>query len=155
MKVFVMRHGEAEVMAKSDKERCLTSRGQLQATEQGKWLKTVMPDFDRVLVSPYTRALETFAKIDEVYQHQLNAKQETWDAITPYGSSSLVVDYLSVLAEQGVNTVLIVSHLPLVGEIVTELCQRRSPVSFYPSTIAGVQWDCEQSAVVTEIKYPE
>ena len=32
-----------------------------------------------------------------------------------------VADYLSVLQEQGVESVLLVSHLPLVGSIVSEL----------------------------------
>ncbi|ACA30920.1 phosphohistidine phosphatase SixA [Histophilus somni] len=155
MKIFVMRHGEAEVMANSDKERRLTSRGRLQVSERGYWLKTVIPDFDKVLVSPYRRAVESFEKIDEAYHHQLSSKQEIWEGITPYGSSHLVIDYLSVLANKGVDKVLIVSHLPLVWDIVTELCSKRSPISFYPSTIVGLQWDCEQSAVITEIKYPE
>ncbi|EJS91239.1 phosphohistidine phosphatase SixA, partial [Pasteurella multocida subsp. multocida str. Anand1_cattle] len=75
-------------------------------------------------------------QINGVYANQLAEKVETWDGITPYGNSHTVVGYLDVLAKQGIQSVLIVSHLPLVGEIVVTLCGRNS-VSFYPSTIAS------------------
>ncbi|MCK8898736.1 phosphohistidine phosphatase SixA, partial [Haemophilus influenzae] len=40
-----------------------------------------------------------------------------------------VIDYLEVLKDEGVKSVLIVSHLPLVGEIVAELYGKRNPIS--------------------------
>ena len=50
--------------------------------------------------------------------------------ITPYGNATLVADYLSVLQEEGTESVLLVSHLPLVGSIVSELYGKRNPISF-------------------------
>ncbi|MFD1806002.1 phosphohistidine phosphatase SixA [Pasteurella oralis] len=152
MDIFVMRHGEAELMAKSDKERHLNSRGRQQATAQGIWLKSTAL-LAHVLVSPYIRAQQTFEQINQVYDNQLLSKVEIWDAITPYGNAHTVVSYLDVLAEQGIESVLIVSHLPLVGEIVAALCGRNS-VSFYPSTIAKVEWSRHIGTVV-QAKYPE
>ncbi|HDR1924839.1 TPA: phosphohistidine phosphatase SixA [Pasteurella multocida] len=152
MDIFVMRHGEAEVMAKSDRERHLNRRGIQQAISQGEWLKSTMT-VDKVLVSSYARAQQTFEQINGVYANQLAEKVETWDGITPYGNSHTVVGYLDVLAKQGIQSVLIVSHLPLVGEIVVTLCGRNS-VSFYPSTIAHVQWDGKIGNIV-QAKYSE
>ncbi|MDP9499368.1 phosphohistidine phosphatase SixA [Bisgaard Taxon 45] len=152
MDIFVMRHGEAEMMAKSDKERHLNLRGIQQAISQGEWLKSTMM-VDKVLVSPYVRAQQTFEQINDVYAEQLAEKMETWDHITPYGNSHTVLSYLALLAIQGVRSVLIVSHLPLVGEIVFSLCGHSS-VSFYPSTITHVQWDGEIGNIV-QVKYPE
>ena len=60
-------------------------------------------------------------------------------------------DYLSVLAEDGLQNVLLISHLPLVGDIVKELCGR-NPASFYPATIVEIHLDDER-AEVKEIKY--
>lgn len=40
MKVFIMRHGEAEVVASSDEARHLTEYGRKQSISQGQWLKT-------------------------------------------------------------------------------------------------------------------
>ena len=63
MRLFVMRHGEAELMANSDKERHLNANGKEQSLMQGTWLKSTVLSFDKVLVSPYVRALETFVQI--------------------------------------------------------------------------------------------
>ena len=151
MRLFVMRHGEAELMVNSDKERCLNARGKEQSTLQGTWLKSTALDLDKVLVSPYTRALETFNQINEVYEQKLTDKLKIWDGITPYGDSGIVSDYLSVLAEEGVENVLIISHLPLVGDIVKEMCGR-NPASFYPATIAEIYLG-DECAEVIGIKY--
>ena len=50
--------------------------------------------------------------------------------ITPYGNATLVADYLSVLQEEGTESVLLVSHLPLVGSIVSELYGKRNQLVF-------------------------
>ena len=56
MKVFIMRHGESEVMAQSDKERRLTDYGKHQSILQGEWLQQYLKMtgivLDKVLVSP-------------------------------------------------------------------------------------------------------
>ena len=124
MKVFIMRHGEAEVVASSDETRRLTDYGRKQSISQGQWLKTHLNStalsVQKVIVSPYIRAQETFELVNAALDNILN-DVETWSGITPYGNATLVADYLSVLQEQGIESVLLVSHLPLVGSIVSEL----------------------------------
>lgn len=152
MDIFVMRHGEAELMAKSDKDRHLTSRGIQQTIAQGTWLKS-NAQLDKVLVSSYVRAQETFEQINLVYDNQLVHCAEVWEGITPYGNAHTVVSYLDWLADQGAKSVLLVSHLPLVGEIVSALCGR-NPISFYPSTIAKIERN-QSSGILIQAKYPE
>ncbi|WP_439257548.1 phosphohistidine phosphatase SixA [Lonepinella sp. BR2271] len=147
MKIFIMRHGEAEMFAKSDKERTLTEFGQQSAASQAHWLKSTALQLDKVLVSPYTRAKQTFDYINQAFDDQLSDCAEVWDAITPNGKAELVVDYLSVLFDQDINQVLLVSHLPLVGEIVAELCGKNN-VSFLPATIAEIDWDGEIGHII-------
>ncbi|MCK3659015.1 phosphohistidine phosphatase SixA [Pasteurellaceae bacterium Pebbles2] len=147
MKIFIMRHGEAEMFAKSDKERQLSEFGQESAFNQGIWLKSTALCFDKVLVSPYVRAQQTFQQVNQAFEQQLTPLAETWDAITPYGNAELVSDYLSVLFDQGVECLLIISHLPLVGEMVAELCGRNN-VSFMPATIAELEWDGDSGKVL-------
>ncbi|MFY1027235.1 phosphohistidine phosphatase SixA [Actinobacillus seminis] len=156
MKIWIMRHGEAEVMAKSDKDRHLNARGRAQAGAQGIWLKkTELGTFDKILVSPYVRTRETAGLIDQVYKGEFAQKYEFWDEITPYGNATNVASYLSLLADQGVQQVLLVSHLPLVGEIVSEICGV-NPVSFYPATLVALNWEKGSSrGNVVEIKYPD
>jgi len=146
-----MRHGETELMANSDKERHLNANGKEQALMQGTWLKSTALSFDKVLVSPYARALETFAQVNSVYDQTLSDKLDIWDAITPYGDSGVVGNYLSVLVEDGLQNVLLISHLPLVGDIVKELCGR-NPANFYPATIVEIHLD-DEYAEVKGIKY--
>ncbi|MFD0966375.1 phosphohistidine phosphatase SixA [Seminibacterium arietis] len=147
-----MRHGEAEARSTSDEERHLTMRGKTQAKEQGQWLKSMNVELDKVLVSPYVRTQDTFFQINEIYQNSLIDKQEIWKGITPDGNSSNVVNYLILLFKQKYQSVLLLSHLPLVSEIVTELCGK-NPASFYPSTIVQIEFD-GQNAIVEQIKYP-
>ncbi|MDU8924801.1 phosphohistidine phosphatase SixA [Pasteurellaceae bacterium LIM206] len=147
MKVFIMRHGEAEMLAASDKARHLTEYGRQQVYSQAEWLKSVLTQPEHIIVSPYTRAIETFEQIDVVFSRRLSDRVEVWDGITPYGNSEIVSDYLATLAEKDPKLqILIVSHLPLVGKIVAELCGKNS-VDFYPATIAQVEWDTEHGHV--------
>ena len=138
-------------MANSDKERHLNANGKEQALMQGTWLKSTALSFDKVLVSPYARALETFAQVNSVYDQTLSDKLDIWDAITPYGDSGVVGNDLSVLVEDGLQNVLLISHLPLVGDIVKELCGR-NPANFYPATIVEIHLD-DEYAEVKGIKY--
>ena len=109
-----MRHGEAEHFADSDAERALTKRGKMAslavaqaANEQG------ISQFDKVLVSPYLRAQETWLEISQAFSGK---KVETCDDITPYGMSDDVFDLTLAMAEvEKLETILFVSHLPLAG----------------------------------------
>ena len=151
MHLFIMRHGEAELMANSDKARHLNTNGREQSRLQGMWLKSTALEFDKVLVSPYTRALETFDEINQVFEQQLSDKLEVWEGITPYGDFGLVSSYVALLEKEGHHNLLLISHLPLVGDIVKELCGR-NPASFYPATIVDIHWNNDQSKV-NDIKY--
>ena len=89
---------------------------------------------------------KTFELVNSGLDNILN-DVETWSGITPYGNATLVADYLSVLQKQGVESVLLVSHLPLVGSIVSELYGKRNPISFYPSTIVQIDWNGEKGTI--------
>ena len=137
MKIFIMRHGEAEVVSSSDEARHLTDYGRKQSILQGQWLKNHLNStalsVQKVIVSP-------------ALGNTLN-DIEIWSGITPYGNATLVADYLSVLQEEGTESVLLVSHLPLVGSIVSELYGKRNPISFYPSTIVQIEWNGEKGTI--------
>ena len=158
MKIFIMRHGEAEAVASSDEARHLTEYGRKQSISQGQWLKTHLNStalsVQKVIVSPYVRAQETFELVNLALDNILN-DVETWSGVTPYGNATLVADYLSVLQKQGVESVLLVSHLPLVGSIVSELYGKRNPISFYPSTIVQIDWNGEEGIIEACNSYKE
>ena len=140
MKIFIMRHGEAEHYAATDAERALTERGRSASAavaracaEQG------YAQFDKVLVSPYLRAQQTWQEISRSF----SAKQiQTCEDITPYGESNQVADYVVATAEvEELASILLVSHLPLVGYLTAELVPDMVPPMFPTSGIVCVDYD--------------
>ncbi|KGQ69509.1 hypothetical protein OA57_11325 [Chelonobacter oris] len=148
MRIFIMRHGEAEMAAKSDAERNLTVHGIRQAEEQGLWLSEAANHIDKVIVSPYNRALQSYDHLAGKTETRLPLEIETWEAVTPYGNSTIVVDYLATLHKEGVKNVLIVSHLPFVEDLVTALCESPQQVGFSTGTIAEIEWEGEEGEFI-------
>ncbi|QNK33844.1 phosphohistidine phosphatase SixA [Serratia sp. JUb9] len=137
MQVLIMRHGEAALDAASDAVRPLTLCGRDESRQMAAWLNTKSVDIERVLVSPYLRAEQTLDTVRAALT--LPEGAEVMPALTPDGDAALVGSYLQVLAQQGVKSVLIVSHLPLVGYLVAELCPGECPPMFATSAIANVE----------------
>ncbi|WP_202112417.1 MULTISPECIES: phosphohistidine phosphatase SixA [unclassified Gilliamella] len=130
-----MRHGEASFSASSDSSRTLTHYGIQQSNQAGIWLKQQNCRFDFGLVSPYIRAQQT---LTELSSHVSVAKVETNSCLVPSGSPSSIVDMLTMLLNDGVENVIVVSHLPLVGYLVNELCPQVSPPMFPTAAIACI-----------------
>lgn len=148
MRIFIMRHGEAEMTATSDAERNLTEHGSQQAKEQGAWLSEAANHIDKVIVSPYRRALQSYDSLASNTHTTLPQEIETWEAITPYGNSTIVIDYLTTLWQAGVKNVLIVSHLPFVEDLVTALCESPQQVGFSTGTMAEIEWKGEEGEFI-------
>lgn len=140
MKIFIMRHGEAEHFAASDAERALTERGIREsiAIAQSCHQKGVT-GFDKVLVSPYLRAQQTWQQIQPIFP------ESTFDIchdITPYGQADLVFDYVSALVDvEQLQSLLLVSHLPLVGYLTSEFLTDLPPPIFPTSGMIGIEFD--------------
>ena len=159
MNIWIMRHGEAGFDAPTDSERTLTEKGKNAAFLQGKWLgEQCIPQnilFDKILVSPYVRAQQTLTALTQgmeavgFSQHFANIT-EKWDEITPSGSPVLIQDYLAFLNEEGANQVLIVSHLPLVFDLVQTFTQYQQSVHFYPAVIAEIHWNGTKGVLLQE-----
>lgn len=139
MQIFIMRHGEASLHAASDALRPLTERGKAQSIQMAEWLAGYSTTIDKVLVSPYLRAQQTLASVKTVLD--LAKEAETLEDLTPAGDEERLAAYLQVLAEQGVGSVLVISHLPLVGYLVALLCPGITPPMFATSSIARIDFD--------------
>ncbi|GAA3580922.1 phosphohistidine phosphatase SixA [Gibbsiella dentisursi] len=108
------------------------------------WLSTKPVDIERVLVSPYLRAQQTLEAVREALP--LPEGAEVLPELTPGGDAGLVSCYLQALAKEGVGAVLVISHLPLVGYLVAELCPGESAPMFATSAIADVELAADGSA---------
>lgn len=157
MKIWIMRHGEAGFNASSDSQRVLTSKGMTQAFVQGECLgKRFLEQqilLDKVLISPYLRAKQTAEQFEKGLQavgFSQNFAQisEEWEEITPSGSPEMIVNYVDFLREEGAKHIVIVSHLPLVFELVQSFTQHQSAVHFYPAVIAEIEWNGIQGKLI-------
>lgn len=141
MQVFIMRHGDAALEAASDSVRPLTLCGCDESRQMASWLSDQALDIERVLVSPYLRAEQTLATVREALK--LPESVDVLPELTPGGDSASVACYLQALAQQGIKSVLVISHLPLVGYLVSELCPQEAPPMFATSAIACINIDAD------------
>lgn len=145
MQVYIMRHGDAALEAPSDAQRPLTQTGRSESQDMAVWLAQQTVGVERVLVSPYLRAQQTL----EIVNHILPPKGpvDILPELTPGGDVRQAGDYLRMLAIEGVGSVLVISHLPLVGYLVAELCPGEQPPMFCTSAIASVTLPADGQAV--------
>lgn len=122
-KLYVMRHGDALMNAPQDSLRPLSRLGHEQAVESSRYLKSRLPEsnpIDLVLISPYLRAQETAKNLVDCLAYE--GKQVTCDGITPNDNPDDVIALLSgYLAESANESVLMVSHQPLVSALIGRL----------------------------------
>ncbi|MFD2180215.1 phosphohistidine phosphatase SixA [Veronia pacifica] len=143
MQIYILRHGEATPFAASDEQRPLTEHGAEQTAIIADWLSSQLKEgIDTVLVSPYLRAQQTW----QVSEKYLPAPRKviTDDGITPYGDGEDVADYLrAMISIEKPDSILLVSHLPLVGYLTSELVLGIQPPVFSTSAVACVDYDPE------------
>ncbi|WP_409158891.1 phosphohistidine phosphatase SixA [Pectobacterium sp. B2J-2] len=141
MQVLIMRHGDAVLDAASDAVRPLSDGGCDESRQMACWLNEQNIDIERVLVSPYLRAQQTLDVVKKVLP--LPEEADCLNELAPGGDAQLVGYYLQTLAREGVGAVLVVSHLPLVGYLVAELCRNETAPMFATSAIACVAVEAE------------
>ena len=111
--VWLMRHGEAEWQAPSDRERHLTPLGRQQAESVGQQIQAYLQGPTHVWVSPYQRAQQTCellikaAAIDVVHR-------ETSDLITPDKAPEVAVELIEASEFQ---QLVLVCHMPIVAHL--------------------------------------
>lgn len=142
MKLFIMRHGQAQPMASTDKLRVLTDTGRQQSLIMATWLTKHQQYFDATFVSPYARALETFDVASQVIKHSQD--HHVLEELTPDSSPENCGDtLLAYCAQLKATSALVVSHLPLVGLLVADLCKGAVMPNFTTSSIACVELDLD------------
>jgi len=147
MNIYILRHGEAELVADTDSQRALTAKGREETLRMARWLAPRLPALDLVLVSPYLRAQQSWEVMAASLPAPTALQQEP--ELVPHGHARLVADYLQTLAEQGMEHVLLVSHLPLVGYVASELCPGLVPPLFVTSGLAQLALQQGQGSLLS------
>lgn len=128
MKLIIMRHGQASWSAATDAARALTHAGREQVLKTAELLRPQA--IDLVLASPYLRAQQT----GRIVSNTLDCKLDTLESITPEGYPPAIINELP---ESG--TILLASHMPLVGRLTGLLCDgSMSSGPAYPTAAAAI-----------------
>jgi len=110
MDLILWRHADA-ADGVPDLARELTDKGQRQAADMAKWLKSHLPKGTRVLVSPAARAQQTARALTHDYR--------TVPEIGPGASYAAVLSAAGWPDQEG--AVLVVGHQPTLGQTAAML----------------------------------
>lgn len=120
MRLLLLRHGEAGFDAPSDYERHLTSGGVLRLQAMLNTAAGELSCVSRIVHSPYLRTVQTAGLVQQEMQKQKPAPLHSLELLTPDSSPQAVVDWLS---QQKDDSLLLVTHQPLIGYLVSLLCE--------------------------------
>jgi phosphohistidine phosphatase len=119
MYLFLLRHGNAVSSAPKDSERPLSTEGRAELHSVLSSCKEALASVDCVVVSPYLRAQQTCAIAREYLPQITDQQQHTLDFLTPAACPQAVIDWAYSSVHK---SVLFVTHQPLVGTLLDELC---------------------------------
>jgi len=124
MKLWLLRHGEAEARAPSDELRELTATGRAEVLRSALQLKGA--ELQLILASPYVRAQQTAALVQQQLGWPGELRSASW--ATPDGEPERA---LAELARLEVEELLLVTHNPFVGDLAGWLLHghRQAPVA--------------------------
>jgi len=122
MILYVLRHGIAVELGtpgfEKDAMRTLTPEGRRKLRQVTKAMHAMDVVFDRIISSPYLRAMETAELVAASFKN--GPKVESSKTLTPAGTPSQVVEMLHRLVPAP-GSVLVVGHEPNLSSLVSVL----------------------------------
>ncbi|KAF1010929.1 MAG: Phosphohistidine phosphatase SixA [Pseudomonas fluorescens] len=134
MTLWVLRHGEAEGHAPTDAERNLTVHGREEVLRSAAHL--IGRPLKAIIASPYVRAQQTAQLVREALGFVPEIHTVPW--LTPDSNPLQVLDKLETA-----DDVLLVSHQPLVGNLISLLQygHLRQPQPMHTASLAELEGD--------------
>ncbi len=116
MRLYFLRHGEAEYTSSSDSSRELTGDGLAQARHAARALQTLEVKLTAILTSPFVRAQQTARAIAETLPH---LSVQLTDRLKPNADPSNLFEELNHLSRD--SSILLTAHEPFISTCVGEL----------------------------------
>jgi phosphohistidine phosphatase len=119
MKLFLLRHGiavdEDTSGQQSDRERSLSAKGIKRMRKAAQGIARIEDSFDRILASPYARAVQTARILAETLnlEDQVEEVQELALESSAERLIARLIDYREL------DKLLVVGHQPLLGQTVS------------------------------------
>lgn len=141
--IVILRHGEAEPFEMRDEQRALTDYGRSRARQQAELLSDSGFVPTEIVHSPYVRTTQTA----EICQTVFQAPEMRSDHGLLHSAHPEQVPFIL----EGATTILLVSHMPLVGRLIQYLCPRSE---IYGLPVAGfVRLKTDLSSLTSELIY--
>lgn len=156
MKLFLSRHAESSFNAATDRERPITKNGIEQTKRLIDKNFSTLKEVEQIWCSDLRRAKETaslffdaMGSLEKI--ENLEALLIEKPFLSPDGDVKKVIKSLSSLSNEAV--LLVVSHQPLIGELVSELCEGNiyQAHPFAPSEVVVVECDLAESGMGNKI----
>lgn len=134
MQIFVLRHGQAETQLTTDEMRNLTEKGRRDVADNINQSLPELLGVKEIWSSPLIRAKQT-ADIarDILCAYKISVPIKTIDIISPESNPA---DLLDVLQSNTIESILIASHQPFLGEFLDIFCG--SPQGAHPMNTASL-----------------
>ncbi|AMB80445.1 phosphohistidine phosphatase SixA [Pseudomonas paraversuta] len=149
MKIWILRHGEAQPHARRDAERELTVKGREQVLHSAARL--LDQPLDSILASPYVRAQQTAELVRNALGFAPQLISVPW--LTPDSDPRQA---LSQLPDSG--NVLLVTHQPFVGDLISLLMHghMRQPQPMHTASLAELEgeWPLAGSMTLCNLWHP-
>ncbi|MDP9533701.1 phosphohistidine phosphatase SixA [Pseudomonas protegens] len=149
MKLWVLRHGQAESHAPTDAQRNLTAHGREEVL--GSAAQLIGQPISAIIASPYVRAQQTAQLVREALGFEAEIRTVPW--LTPEANPLLVLQQLD-----GADNLLLVSHQPLVGSLIGLLQHGhlRDPQPMNTASLAELEGDWPLAGLMTlnGVKHP-
>lgn len=149
MKIWILRHGEAQPHARRDAERELTVKGREQVFHSAARL--LDQPLDSILASPYVRAQQTAELVRNALGFAPQLISVPW--LTPDSDPRQA---LSQLPDSG--NVLLVTHQPFVGDLISLLMHghMRQPQPMHTASLAELEgeWPLAGSMTLCNLWHP-
>lgn len=130
MKLFLLRHGEAEPYRADDASRALTEVGQSSVLRRCEALAPV----DHLYCSPYVRARQSA----EIVQGKLGQNAHIQPLLTPDQPVTLVIDWLQTLPE---GDLCLIGHNPLLSHLANTLLGERNAIALSTAGLVCLEAD--------------
>ena len=138
MKIFILRHGQAESQITTDEARKLTGKGRLDTTKVMRGRLADLQSLTQIWASPLVRAQQTAEIAAGFFSH---LEIQTTDLLVPEADPLALMNWLDGVCTKNDpdQSILLVSHQPLVGRVLNALCGK--PEDYYSmgtSSIAAI-----------------
>ena len=142
MKLWILRHGEAQAHARTDAERELTEHGRAEVLRSAAHL--IGQPISAIIASPYVRAQQTAQLVREALGFVPDIRTVPW--LTPDGNPQQVLEKLDTD-----ENVLLVSHQPLVGNLVGALehGHKQQPAVMSTASLAELEGEWPLAGLMT------